>query len=394
MSIRELPVGPHGDRRPSTVGRVNGDPMEGGTDVFATLVWGLRRYVLMIIAMVVALGVLVPVALAQRTAQYQATAQVGPSAKLELPNMDPLPRIAESVFTNGAVEETIRKMLGQPKGNIIPSKVQLIAAQDNIVLEVVAHASNPQQAMDIANQAAATFVLELNRYQNSVASFSLTHKAILAKKVPRLAGGYASVALGLLAGLLGGIGLVGLLLVIRRPVVDVSAAQLVTGSPVIGRISLPRHGPVQVTQDRAIGLLGRRLVHAAATIHVAAPSQSQADQFAGLLTEVFGRMPVIARPPKKNGGQPNSSASPLPKVLAPRGLDEWFCARDERSYTVLLAPEGISARKLRLFAEGHDTGAPTGVVMVSTSRGGQKSSSARGPLERTRRRRLRFPTKD
>jgi hypothetical protein len=35
-----------------------------------------------------------------------------------------------------------------------------------------------------------------------------------------------------------------------------------------------------------------------------------------------------------------------------------------------MAPEGICTRKLRLFAEGHDTGAATGVVMVST-RGGR-----------------------
>jgi hypothetical protein len=201
-----------------------------------------------------------------------------------------------------------------------------------------------------------------------VAPFVVAHQAVFAKKVPKFAGGYVSIALGLLAGLLAGFALVGLAMVVRRPVVDVSSAQDVTGSPVIGRIRLPRHGPGKLPpDDRAVGLLGRLLVTSAATIHVAAPSQTQAEQFAGLLTEVFGRMPVVPSPQKKQGATVDSS-SPRPKVVAPRGLDEWFCAHDERSYTILLAPEGISSRRLRLFAEEHDTGAPTGVVLVTPQR--------------------------
>jgi hypothetical protein len=350
--------------------------METGTDIFGTLVWGLRRYALLVLAMVLALGVVVPLALSQRAAEYEATAQVGPSQKLELPNADPLPRIAESVFNNGAVEENIRTLLQQPKGNIIPSKVQLIAAQDNLVLEVVAHAPTASEAMEIANQAAGTFLLELNKYSDSVAPFQFTHRAILAKKVPRLAGGYASVALGLLAGLLAGVGLVGLLMVMRRPVVEVSAAQFVTGSPVIGRISLPRHGHRGVADDRGIGLLSRRLLTtSASTIHIAAPAHGQAQQVADLMVETFGRMPALRRPQKRSGGQ--SNPSPLPKVLAPEGADEWICAPHNESYTVLLVPEGISTRNLRVFAEEHDTGAPSGVVMVTTNHRRRKLSVPR-----------------
>jgi hypothetical protein len=49
--------------------------------------------------------------------------------------------------------------------------------------------------MAIANAAAATFLTELNDYSKSVAPFVITHQANLAKKVPKVAGGYASVAL-------------------------------------------------------------------------------------------------------------------------------------------------------------------------------------------------------
>ena len=65
------------------------------------------------------------------------------------------------------------------------------------------------------------------------------------------------------------------------------------------------------------------------------------------------------------------------KVVAPENMDEWLSSSDAESYTVLMAPEGISARKLRLFAEGHDTGAPTGVVVVSTHGGRLKPVAKR-----------------
>jgi hypothetical protein len=248
--------------------------------------------------------------------------------------------------------------------------VQLIAAQDNVVLEIVAHAPTAQEAMDIANNAAGVFVLELGKYQDSVASFSLQHKAILAKKVPKVAGGSASIALGLVAGLLAGVALVGLLLVFRRPVVDASIAQDVTGLPVIGRITLPRHGPPGAGDSRGIALLCRRLLAASAsTIQVAAPSPAQAQLLVLSMTEAFGQMSAGRRPQKRSGAQ-NGGPPPVPKVVAPEGTQAWISVPHEDSYTVLLAPEGISTRRLRLFAEGHDTGSPTGVVLVSThSRG-------------------------
>ena len=369
MRVSELPIGHQGDQRPSTLGVVKGDRLETGSDVFATLTWGLRRYVLVVLAMVLALGVLVPVLLSRRANEYQATAQVGPDKPLLLPNADPLPRIAESVFNNGAVEESVRKELHEPNGNVIPSKVRLIAAQDNLVLEVQAHASSPEQAIQIANTAAATFVIELNRYQDSVAPFVLAHGASISKKVPKIAGGNASVALGLIAGLLGGVALVGLVMVIRRPVVEMSTALDVTGSPVVGRLRLPRHGP-QVDDDRAIGLLCRRLLTtSASTIYLAAPQHAQAEQVAGAMNEIFGRMPSSQRQQSKRPGGPGG-VMPMPKVVAPEHADDWIAAADDKTYMVLLTPQGISSRRLRLFAEAHDTGAPTGVVMVTTYRGG------------------------
>jgi hypothetical protein len=366
VTLSDLPVDPRDDQGPSTVSAVK-DRMDSGTDVFATLVWGLRRFALLVLAMVLALGVLVPLALSQRAEVYQATAQVGPSTKLELQNTAPLPRLAESVFNNGAVEQTVRGVLGQPSGNVIPSRVRLVAAQDNLVLEVVARAPTAKLAIDLANSAAITFAFELTRYEDSVAVFVIQHRAVLAKKVPKLAGGYASVALGLVAGLLAGVGLVGLILVVRRPVVHPSTAREVTGSPVLGRITLPRRGPPTVGDSRAVGLLCRRLSNTgAATVYVVAPRAGQADRLAALMKESYMRMGELRRGQKRNEGA-QAGSPPVPHVAAPDGAEAWLTAADS-TYTVLLAPEGISSRKLQRFADSHDTGGWRGVALLSTHR--------------------------
>ena len=226
---------------------------------------------------------------------------------------------------------------------------------------------DPALAMEIANNAATAFMFELNKYTESVAPFQFQHHAVLAKKVPKIAGGSASVALGVVAGLLAGIAVVGLILVFRRPVVEASAAQEATGLPVIGRIRLPRHGPPKATEDRAIGLLCRRLLGTSvSTIHVAAPTYAQAEQLAGVMAEIFGRLPAVPRPQKRPGGE---DIAAVPTVWAPKDADEWLRASGDHAYTLLATPRGISSRKLRLFAEGHDTGNPTGVVLVTTHRG-------------------------
>jgi hypothetical protein len=369
VTLSDFPDDPRDDRDQSTVGAVK-DRMDSGTDVFATLAWGLRRFALLVVAMVLALGVLVPLALSQRSEVYEATAQVGPISPLQLSNTTPLPKIAETVFNNGAVEQRVRGLLGQDSGNVIPSRVRLVAAQDNVVLEVGASASSAKLAMNLANEAATTFSFELNKYAEAVATFALQHRAVQAKKVPKLAGGYASVALGLLAGLLAGVGLVGLILVIRRPVVHPSTARDVTGSPVLGRITLPRHGPPTGGDSRAIGLLCRRLSNTGCpTVLVVAPRSGQADRLAGLMKESFVRMAELRRAQQRNEGA--QAGPPVPNVAAPDSAEAWLTAADS-TYTVLVAPEGISSRKLRGFTDGHDTGGSRGVVLLNTRRRGVK----------------------
>jgi hypothetical protein len=92
-----------------------------------------------------------------------------------------------------------------------------------------------------------------------------------------------------------------------------------------------------------------------------------ADRLTDLMKESFMRMRELRRPQKRSGGQGTPPA--MPKVVAPDEAETWLMAADDRTFTMLLAPEGISSRRLRVFAESHDTGGPRGVVLVATHRG-------------------------
>jgi hypothetical protein len=219
--------------------------VDHGGDVFATLRWGLRRYAWVVALMVVTLAALVPAALNRAPDQFEAEAQVGPTEGLNLPNLDPLPRLGTTVFNNGAVAEAVRQSVEPPlprEARIIPDRVDLVAAQDNIVFVVVGRGSTPESASRLTNIAAAAFTEELNQYADSVGSFAIQRLAEPPSEPVAGLTGPMTMAIGLLAGLVGGVGLVALILVIRRPVLDSATAEIVAGAPVLGRVRLSARG--------------------------------------------------------------------------------------------------------------------------------------------------------
>src|SRR3954453_5410720 len=257
--------------------------MERTSDVMATWAWGLRRYAWVVVLFVVALGVLVPLAQWGSAEVYEAQSQVGPSKQLLLPNLDPLPRFAQSVFDNGAVARDVRALLHLPPGaSVIPGKVQLRAAQDNPVLVVTGRGSSPQEAATIAHISGGALVTEMNRYSHSVGVFAVQSQAVAPSKPdPKVISGPAGVTVGALAGLVAGCGLVGLILAVRRQVVSAGVAQGVAGVPVLGTVPLARHGAPDEKARMALGALARRLLREKhEVIFVTGHVQSQADHLA------------------------------------------------------------------------------------------------------------------
>jgi hypothetical protein len=317
--------------------------MERTSDVMATWGWGLRRYAWVVVLFVVGLGVLVPLAQSRSADVYQAQAQVGPTRKLLLPNLDPLPRFAQSVFDNGAVAREVRTLLGLPADAVVvPGKVSLRTAQDNPVMVVIGTGSSAQQAAVVANEAAATFVTELNRYSDSVGKFGRQSDAVPpARAEPKLVSGRLGVAVGVLAGLVAGCGFVGLIMALRRPVVGAAAAEGAAGLPVVGQVRLARRAPPDENARLAVGALSRRLLRDKHdVVYLAGPVRSQVDQVAAGLQAFL-----------TNAGTP--PAAPVPEVttLAASSLETWVAATDRCSMTLLVVPEGIRSATLHQLAD-------------------------------------------
>ncbi len=360
--------------------------MDGTSDVGATWAWGLRRYGWVVALLVVALGVLVPLAQSRSSDVYEARAQVGPTEPLILPNLDPLPRFAQSVFVNGAVAREVRRLLGlSADARVIPGTVELTTAQDNPVMVVVAKSGSPSTAVAVADKAAVTLVVELNKYTKSVGTFGVQHAAAVpTKPTPKLAGGIWGPVVGVLAGLVAGLGVIGLILVLRRPVIGAVAAEATTGLPVLGSVRLPRSGPPVGRDLVGIGALARRLVTAGHdVVYVTGPEQSQVDRVAGIISSFLGR--TRAAPPgqahldAQAGVTGPGSARPTLEVVAVEGssLEAWIGAPDDAALTLLVVPEGIRAKSLRMLVAEHASSGTAALALVTLHRQSIRFTSKR-----------------
>ena len=355
--------------------------MNRGSDVFATLMWGIRRYAWIVALFVIGIGVLIPGLQSRGQSTYEARAQVGPvSEKLLLPNLDPLPRFAESVFTNGSVADAVKLQFPSLRNkDVIPSRVSLVTAQDNPVLTVVARANDPAVAQKMADFASTSFVVELNKYSGSVGRFGVTHNAVASSHAKaKLTAGYLGVVLGLIAGLVAGIGAVALLLVLRRPVVDSAAAEDATGVPMLGRVRVPRGGGDLDPSDlMGIGLLCRRILSTAPRhIYLAGPNTTHLYQVGDAMNEFMAKVRQVRQDSQLDGQSKEAMATPEVVVLDGPSLEQWARVPDDSSMTLLLVREGIPTRKLRNLADEHFTGTPAGVALVTTHRRGRHHDGA------------------
>ena len=355
-------------------------------DALAVLGWGLRHYAWIIVLSVCALGIAVP-SLVERTPEtYEAQAQVGPVGALNLQSIDPLPRLGESVFRNGSVAEAVRQSFDPPlprSEDVIPRRVSLITAQDNVVLTVVGHASSAEAAADLANVAAEALADELNRYEGAVGAFAIQRRAVPpGGPVTRMSRATA-VGLGGLGGLAVGLGIVGLLLLRRRPVLSVESAEAATGALVLGLVWLGR------TPAEARGLphlCHTILAFGCEEILLVGTSKTRPHrhELVRLLTEVLaGRRAVTPI-----DGSSGNHRGPRPKGRTSGGAAHVFVAHDatqsqlvtrsDRSVAVLVVPVGISRASLVRQVQQYLDGGAAGILLVRDAR--------HGLLDRARRR--------
>ena len=345
---------------------MNGDR---SVDVLGTLGWGLRKYAWLVALFVIGIGVLLPLVQSQVDPVYEAEALVAPVSLSPQTNLDAVPRYGDRVFDNGEVAAEIRAALENnlgvqvgPGADVIPRWVEIISEQDNPSFTIVGRSDAPDDAVLLADVAAATFVSELNSTTSeSVGTFSIQSSADPpANPVPALGGGRFALVLGALAGLIAGVGAVALLTLLRRPVLDTDTAAQVAGAPVVGHVELPRRQDDDVRAGKGIAPLCRRLLAGRTSVVMlvsSAKDERYRRRIAAAMGEVFRGKPITV-------------------VDGP--TTEQLAARPAGATVLLVTREGGSQKTLRdnaaeYLAEEDDGG----LILVGThGRGGSRRSTS------------------
>lgn len=235
-------------------------------DVATRLGWGLRRYAPIIaatVAIAVALTLSGPArALFASTPSYESSALIV-AQELQI-KPEQLPRTAEAVFNGGSVAAAVADELGDPSlaNRLIPRRIRLEPLNDTIALRIVGRSDDPDRAARFANLGADAFLTELNRLGSGVGVFALQDQARAPERQAKVASPVVPLVVGTAGGVILGIGLVMLLLTVRRPVLSSTEAAEVAGAPMLALLELPRAGgraPVAPEAVSGLGLLARQL---------------------------------------------------------------------------------------------------------------------------------------
>ena len=235
-------------------------------DAFSRLWWGCKRYwpvlLLGLLLGLVASGSGPAQDALSSTPRYEASALVVASA-LEI-NPEQLGRTADAIFNGGAVAEVVAEDLGDVDvADVIPERVRLEPVVDTVALRVVGVDARPAQAAELANLAAGALVDALNDIGPGLGAFVVQDLARTPTATDAEGGVVVPVLVGAFGGLLLGLSVVGLLLVLRRPVLSVEEAAAVTGGNPIAVLTLQRRGRTVVPEGiGGLALLGRRLLPA------------------------------------------------------------------------------------------------------------------------------------
>jgi hypothetical protein len=362
-------------QRAAAVGRQGGDVTEGAskhrneTDALGVLTWALRTYAPVVMLSVLLLGVIVPVVLGTAPQRYSSQAEVGPVSALNLKSLDPLPRLGQTVFNNGAVAEAVRGVYDPPLPDddmMIPTRVDLVAPQDNVAFTVVGKGPTADEAADVANVAAATFTEELNKYEEAVGTFAVQRPATPSPAPVSASSPALAIVGGVLAGLILGISAVIALVAWRRPVLDAATAERVAGVPLLGIVEVDDH------HDAARGVeeLSRKLrLSSYGPVYMTGPAVARTERqlLADLLKRMDGHHGIDAQS-LDEGAEPTPTGSTTTHLNGERIVEDptmhQLAGRPSGSLVLCVAPIGIPENTLRRASETRFGTAGSGVVLV------------------------------
>jgi hypothetical protein len=239
---------------------------EAYEDAASRLWWGVRRFMWIFIAIIpITAGVSLIAAHGAPTIdkQYKASALVIATNRNFSPDL--FARLADAVFTGGTVAEKAVQAGHLPIAprDLIPTHASLEPVQDNIITRVVGTDVDPQLAAAIANAAASALVDELNKSGEGVGHFAVQDQARVPAAPSTETSRSGPLAVGIVAGVILGAGIIGLILALRRPVLGAGEAAELVGAPVLGMPTLPplRAGrPIEPQTVKGLSALAKRLL--------------------------------------------------------------------------------------------------------------------------------------
>jgi hypothetical protein len=361
-------------------------------DAIAQLRWGIRRYGALVLLCILACAALATAVESRRGSTYEASAVVVAKSAADL-RPEILPRFGETTFDSGAVAAGLAAdpRIGGDTDRLVPGQVSVETEQDSISYTVVGKNKDPERAALLANVAAGLYRDQLNMVAPNGARFDVQSWAQTPTEpttgaLPL----WLTVALGALAGLVAGLGLVVLLLTLRRPVLEPARVRDALGAPLLGTLTLPRIGNGGFADPRRVSGLTpvlRRLVKGPVdTIAVVSPpgAEPARRQVAGVIALALSQVrPVWVLgldtlveahkkiPMEAYRYQPSSEQEANTEITVVDGTgggERLEPAPDENVRTVLVVPEGIPQKELRRSAEDFAEGELFGAILVRQGR--------------------------
>jgi hypothetical protein len=342
------------------------------------LAWGLRHYAWVVLLTAVAIAFAVSTMLQQAVPRYEATAQAGPTGRVRLPNIDALPKIGESAFANVYSSEDVLRVAGVDSPDQLTSDdIELVASADNLIYTIVARADDAQEAQDLADEAARQFVNEMNKYTETIGSYAVKTLAQRPTQPSARLGPVTSWGIGLLSGLVAGFGVVGMILLLRRPVIDSAGTEEAVGVPVFARITL--QGGRSAVRTGMAPLCRLILSEPTDLVLFVGPPNTLKDRVAlsEELVRWLGRVRRVVPLRRRLGGEALGTASLTTATEAGPGgeardllvVDDAspvdVATRPERSLTLLVAKEGIPQRSFNEYADQYLNGDDTAILLVA-----------------------------
>jgi len=212
------------------------------SDPAAAYGWALRHHRRLVVAFAaLALAFAGGLAAWQEAQQprYEATALVIANSLAHSPEQ--LPRLAEALLAEDSVAADAIETGALPWSplELREEHVELTPLEQNILIEVTGKAADPDLAAGTANAVADALAEALNRPGEGVGVFSIQHQATPPTEPAEDRTVLLYAAVGLVLAVLLPLGVVGLLLAIRRPVSRPADAGDAVDAPVLGVLSLP-----------------------------------------------------------------------------------------------------------------------------------------------------------